>query len=305
MFMYYLVQGVVWLLSLLPLRVLYGISDIVRFFAYYVIRYRRKVVHDNLTGSFPEKSEEEIRRIEKEFYSFFCDYLVETIKLCSISNEELNRRMQFKGVKEMVEDLKREDKLFGFIYLAHYGNWEWVSSLSARIHEVDPAVTGGHVYHPLRNAAVNRLFLHLRGRFEGVSVAMKETLRFVLLQKRKQQRTFIGFIADQNPKWNSIHHWTTFMNRKTPVFIGTERIAKQVNALVYYGYVERVRRGYYCCTLTRMVQDVKQYKDFEVTDMYFHMLENSIKEHPSIWLWTHKRWKRTYEEYVKRAEQKQ
>lgn len=298
--MYPVVYFGVWLCSLLPLRVLYLFADLMYVMVYRLVKYRRKVVRDNLEHSFPEKNKEELRRIEKEFYAFFCDYLVETIKLCSISDKELRRRMQFVGVEEMVKASEREGKLFVFIYLAHYGNWEWVSSLSARVREAGPDITGGHVYHPLRSKVFNRLFLYLRARFEGENIPMKETLRFIFRQRQAKKRTIIGFIADQNPKWSSIHHWTMFLHRMTPVFIGTERIGKQVDALIYYAQVERIRRGYYRCTLTRMVDDVCRYPDYEVTDRYFQLLEQTIQARPALWLWTHKRWKRTYEAYMER-----
>ena len=289
---YSLLSGVVRLFSLLPFRVLYIISDVMRFLVQNVVRYRRKVVHENLSKSFPEKSEEEIRRIEKDFYAFFCDYVVETVKLCTISSEEMKVRMHVTGVDGIVRDLKREGKLFGFVYLAHFGNWEWVSSVGERIHEQDAGITAGQIYHPLRNRTFNRLFLFLRGRFGAVSIPMKETLRFVIEQRQSKTPAIIGFISDQGPKRSSIHHWTDFMNRRTPVFTGTEKIGKRVDAIFYYGRVRRVKRGYYECRMERIVDDNKEFPDFEVTDLYFRLLEETIKSQPSIWLWTHKRWKR-------------
>lgn len=287
-------------MSLLPLKVLYLLSDFLCFLAYRVIRYRRRIVRDNIAKSFPQKSEQEIIKIEKDFYAFFCDYLVETIKLCTISDKQLKRRMKFIGVEEMVNEMKRENKLFSFIYLAHYGNWEWISSLSARIHEVDNNIVGGHIYHPLRNKTINKLFLKLRSRFEGTNIPMKGTLRFILRQRQLHKPTIIGFIADQSPKWNCIHHWTNFMNRITPVFTGTEKIAKQVDAQIYFADVRRVKRGYYECTLTRMTDNISSFADYEITDKYFKMLEQMISNQTFLWLWSHNRWKRTYEEYVER-----
>lgn len=299
-FRYSLLSGVISVLSRLPWRVLYAISDFMRFLVYYVARYRRKVVRDNLTKSFSGKSIDEIKRIEREFYSFFCDYLVETVKLYSITDEEIKVRMRFSGVDTMVHEMEEKGKLFGFIYLAHFGCWEWVSSLAKRIRDVNADFTPAQVYHPLSNKTFDRLFFYLRGRFGATSVPMKETLRFVLEQRQAKRQTIIGFIADQAPKWNSIHHWTEFMQRKTPVFIGTERIGKRVDALIYYADVKRVRRGYYTCDILPITDDCKPYPDYELTDMYFRMLEETIKSQPAIWLWTHKRWKRTYEEYLQR-----
>lgn len=298
--MYAILYTAIRIISWLPLRVLYVLSDCLGFLAYYMVRYRRGVVRDNLTQSFPEKTPQEILRIEKAFYAFFADYIVETIKLCTISSREMARRMEFRGVEEMVRALKEENKLFAFIYLAHYGNWEWISSLGSRIREVDPEVDCGQIYHPLRNKAFDRLFLYMRGRFGGVGIPMKTTLRHVIRQRQAGKRTIIGFIADQGPKWSSIHHWTDFLHRRTAVLTGTEQMGKQVDALIYYAHIERPRRGYYRCTLSRMVDDVHAYPDYGVTDVYFRLLEQTIAARPELWLWTHKRWKRSYAEYQER-----
>ena len=302
-FIYYMVWVAGYSVSLLPLWVLYRISDVLYYLLYYCVGYRKNVVRRNLQTSFPEKDSKELLAIEKNFYSFLCDHIVETIKMFSMSKKQMKRRMQFEGVAEMVNAVKSENKDFGFIYLGHYGNWEWVSSLTARIHDEDPDVIGGHIYHPLANKVFDRIFLQIRSRSEGENIPMKETLRRVIEYRNSGKKTIIGFISDQTPKWNSIHHWTDFFHKKTPVFIGTERIGKQVDALIFYGDVERIKRGYYRCRLTRMVDDVRKYPDFEVTDKYMDLLERTIKRKPAYWLWSHKRWKRTYEEYEIRKKQ--
>lgn len=288
-----MLYALVWMLSKLPLWLLYRLSDCLYFLVYHVVRYRRHVVRDNLTKSFPEKTEGELRRVERDFYAFLADCVVETVKGCTMSEAEMRRRMEFAGVREMVEELESEDKRFAFIYLAHYGNWEWVASLALHIHEVDGEVDCGQIYHPLRNKAFDRLLLRLRGRYGADNIPMKETLRYVVNHKREGRKAIIGFIADQTPKWNSIHHWTDFMHRRTPVFTGTEQIGKQVDALIYYAHMERIDRGHYRCTLTRMVDDVKRYADYDVTDTYIRLLEQTIRRKPAIWLWTHRRWKRS------------
>ena len=299
--MYYkILYSFVWLVSLLPLRVLYWISDFIYVLVYYVVKYRRDVVHNNLVSALPERSKDEIKAIEKKFYAFFADYIVETLKLCTISKCEMCKRVEFVGVNEMVNELHRTDKKFGFIYLAHYGNWEWVSSMALHIHAADVNVKSGQIYHPLRNAAFDRLFLKMRGRFGGDNIAMKETLRYILRKRQKNEPAIIGFIADQAPKWSSIHHWTDFLHHNTPVFTGTEQIAKQVDALLFYCHVERPSRGHYRCTITEITDNAKSHPDFELTDAYFARLAETINQEPALWLWSHKRWKRTYEEFLER-----
>ena len=299
---YYIAYALWYLLSLLPLWLLYFVSDLLFFPTYYLARYRRKIVRRNLTGSFPEKDLKEIVRIEKRFYHFFCDYIVETIKLFSMSEEQMKRRMVFKGVDHIVSAMEKEDKNFCFVYLGHYCNWEWIASLP---YWCPNDVKCGQIYHPLYNKAFDRLFLRLRNQFGGECIAMKETLRRIIEMKRAKQKCIIGFISDQAPKWNSIHHWCDFLHRETPVFIGTERIGKQVDALIYYADVKRTRRGYYLCEFKPLTHRPKEVPDYELTDRFTHLLEEMIKERPDFWLWSHKRWKRTKEEWIRRQQEEE
>lgn len=297
---YYLVFTFWYLLSLLPLGILYVVSDILLYLPlYYLLRYRRKVVRTNLLNSFPNKPLKDIVRIEKGFYHFLCDYMVETIKLMSMSKEQLKRRMTFGGVDEIVHKMEEQHKTFCFVYLGHYCNWEWIASLPYWVPE---DVLCGQIYHPLYNKAMDKLFLRLRNHFGGECIAMKETLRRIIELKRAKQKTIIGFISDQTPKWNSIHHWASFFHRETPVFIGTEKIGKQVDALIYYADVKRLRRGYYHCEFKPLADNPKEVPDFELTDIYTHLLEEMITQAPQYWLWSHKRWKRTKEEWIRRQQ---
>ena len=297
---YYIIFVFWYLLSLLPLRVLYVLSDLLFFPIYYLFGYRKKVVRKNLTQSFPNKNEKEIKTIEKQFYHFLCDYMVETLKLFSMSKEQLKRRMTFGGVDEIVQKMNAQDKTFCFVYLGHYCNWEWIASLPYWVPE---DVLCGQIYHPLYNKAMDKLFLRLRNQFGGECIAMKETLRRIIELKRAKQKTIIGFISDQGPKWNSIHHWTNFFHRETAVFIGTEKIGKQVDALIYYADVKRIKRGYYHCEFKPLADNPKEIPDFELTDTYTRLLEDMITHSPQYWLWSHKRWKRTKEEWIRRQQQ--
>lgn len=298
---YYIAFAFWYLLSLLPLCVLYIVSDFLLFpLLYHCTGYRRKIVHKNIVEAFPEKVEKEIIDIEKKFYHFLCDYMVETIKLFSMSKKQLKRRMTFGGVNAIVEAMKKEDKNFCFVYLGHYGNWEWIASLP---YWCPDDVLCGQIYHPLYNKAMDQLFLRLRNQFGGECIAMKETLRRIIELKRAKQKCIIGFISDQAPKWNSIHHWCDFLHHDTPVFIGTEKIGKQVDALIYYADVSRPKRGYYHCEFKPMTHEAKKVPDFELTDRFTHLLEEMIKAAPSYWLWSHNRWKRTREEWIRRQQE--
>lgn len=292
-FVYHILFFLLYLLSLLPMRLLYLLSDGLFFPLFHVVKYRRKVVEKQLDECFPDKSMQERRAIERQFYHFFCDYLVEVIKLFSISKEEMMRRMKFVGIEQVREELK--DKKFCFLYLGHYCNWEYIASLSYWL----PEIHCGQIYHRIYNQAFDDLFLKLRGQFGGESILMKDTLRRILTLRGQEKKVMIGFISDQLPKWENMNHWTTFLNHDTSFFIGAERIAKQVDAALYYVDVERVKRGYYQVTFRLMTLHPKEFPDYELTDQYARLLEKSIRHQPAYWLWTHKRWKRTKEEWVK------
>lgn len=290
--MYYLVYGVLWLFSLLPMWVHYVIADGIYLIVYRLIGYRKKLVRKNLADSFPEKTKEELQAIEKGFYHWFCDYLVETIKMMTISEKNLKRRMVFKGTKEVDEVLESGQSIA--LYMGHYCNWEWVTSMPLW---VTPKAHCGQIYHVLENAAFDKLFLKLRKRWGAESIPMAETLRRVATYRKQGQPIMIGYISDQVPFWNNIHHWLNFLNHDTPVLTGTERLARGAGHAIFYLDMHRVRRGYYEATLKLITRDPKQTKDYELTDAYFHLLEESVRRDPACYLWTHNRWKRTHEEF--------
>lgn len=295
--LYYIIQAVWYVFSLLPMRVHYVISDLMFWLLYKLVGYRRNVVRKNLTESFPEKSEEELRRIERGFYHFFCDYLVETVKLMTISREEMKRRVVFKHA-ELVDEIMGNGQSIA-LYLGHYCNWEWVSSIPLW---VNPDAWCGQVYHPLENKDFDKLFLKIRERMGANCIAMQDTLREVVKHKRENQPIIIGYISDQVPYWTNIHHWVNFLHHDTPVLTGTERIVHRMGHAVLYLDIQRVRRGYYEAEFKLVTRDSQKMKDFELTDIYFEMLEKSIRRSPEFWLWSHNRWKRTREEFDERFE---
>jgi KDO2-lipid IV(A) lauroyltransferase len=275
--------------------VLYIISDFLYFFVGPVFGYRKKVIMDNLQGSFPEKPLSELRKIRNRFYHFFCDLFVENIKLLSISEKEIMKRMTFSNIDEAKEGFKKYQMMH--LYLGHYGNWEWIASLQ---YWMRPDVLTSQVYHPLYNKVFDRLFIHLRGQYGGESIPMKNTLRRMFEMKREGIKVVVGLISDQQPKWNSIHHFTRFLNRDTAVFTGAETIAKKLGGMVTYGRMHRIKRGYYNLEFINITNNPSEYKDFEITDKYMSLLEEDIVAHPEYWLWSHKRWSRTKEEWLER-----
>lgn len=296
-FLYYILLGVWCLFSLLPLRIHYIISDFLFWLLYKVIGYRRRVVWKNLSASFPEKSQAEQEEIERGFYHFLCDYFVETVKMMTISKKEIKKRMVFKGIEDLDEVIESGQSIA--LYLGHYCNWEWVTSMPLW---VTPKVQCGQIYHPLENKYFDKLLLRSRQRLDALCISMQDTLREVVRYKREGQPIMIGYISDQAPNWVNIHHWVDFLNQDTPVFTGTERIVKKMNHAVFYVDMRRIKRGYYEAEFKLMTRDPKELEDFKLTDMYFDMLEKSIRRAPEFWLWSHNRWKRTRKEFNERFE---
>ena len=293
--MYKLTYVFFYLLSLLPLRLLYGLADFEYLMIYHVIGYRRQIVRNNLATSFPEKSEAERRRIEKEFYRWFCDYFFEAVKLLSISEKELRQRFVITN-SDVIEQSFREGQNVGAI-LGHYCNWEWLSCVGIGL-PANRAV--GLIYHPLRSKAFDRLFYAIRSCVGGVPVPKKDILRQLVTFRREGTMSIFGYIADQGPKWENIHLWLPFMNHDTGVFTGAERIMRKMNNAVYYVEMNRPRRGYYTCTYHLITKAPQSLPEYEITRRFFGLLEQTIQRHPQYYLWSHNRWKRTHEEFDRR-----
>ncbi|MCF0243928.1 MAG: lysophospholipid acyltransferase family protein [Bacteroidaceae bacterium] len=293
--MYYLLFTLFWLLSLLPLSVLYIISDIFCFIVYRIVKYRVKLVRKHLADSFPEKGEEERRKIEKQFYQYLCDQFVEGIKLMTCSKKYIRKHLRFEGIDEISAVADKGQSIAA--YLGHYGCWDWITSLPLWT----PAnLQCAQIYHVLENEAMDKVYLYIRTRMGAQSITMNETLRQLIKYNNDNQRCVVGFIADQVPFWNNIHHWRTFLNHPdTPVLTGTERIVKKLNFACFYIDVTRPKRGYYIARFIPLTDEPQKYPDYEITDMYFDALERNIRREPQYWLWTHNRWKRTREQYNK------
>lgn len=277
-------------LSRLPFGVLYAISDVICFLLRYVIRYRRKVIVNNLTESFPEKSEAEIRRIASEFYKNFADYFVETIKLNHISDDEISARMEFAGT-DILDRLVSEGRSV-VVYFSHCGNWEWGTSITLHTRcKAERDVVYAQVYRPLRNQFFDRYFLHLRSRFNSRSFPKATVLRDLLRLRRDGMPTITGFMSDQKPSHGDVTHVVEFLNHPTAIITGTEQLARRMKMAVVYWDMEKISRGHYRVVTRLMAEDASLTEDYSLTDSYARMLEHTIRRNPAIWLWSHKRWK--------------
>ncbi len=290
--MYYIAFAIWYLYSLLPLWVHYRVSDVLYVLVYYVAGYRTKVVRKNLSSSFPEKTPEELRKIERGFYRWFCDYIVETIKLFSIKEKTMRRRMRFEGVEQAVEDC-RNDRHVSF-FVGHYCNWEWFSSMALYF---PTDIMRSQLYHPIENKVMDRLFLYSRGRFGVLSIDMMDAFKLLARWTKQGKVTATGYVADQVPGYSSMHYWPWFLNHDTPAYTGAERISRILDASCYYLDVYRPRRGYYVVKFVKMCDHPSEVPKFGLTEKYYRLLETSIKRNPEYWLWSHNRWKRTREQF--------
>ncbi len=282
---YYLVK----LFACLPFRVLYIFSDFLAWLACDVVRYRRKVVQENLASSFPDKSEAEIRSIGKRFYRFLGDYFVETLKLSVMSEKTMRKRLKVEGIEEINDAVAHGQSVS--LYLGHYCNWEWVSSLPLHI---DGRAKCAQIYHPLENRSADRLFYKLRTRFRAHNIAMADILPTLVRWKKEGVPSVTGYIADQAPGFN-IHLFVDFLNHETGVYTGPERISRFMGAKAVIVWRHRHKRGYYELKFVPISEDVRKAEMFATSREYFRLLEENIKEAPQYWLWSHRRWKRTRE----------
>lgn len=288
--------GAIWLFSLIPLCLMYLISDILVLLCFLIppLRYRKKIVRKNLKASFPDKSKKELLKLEFKFYRYFFDMAFESTKACSMRARWMKRHIKFVNIDKLYEQFQTGRSVMA--YMGHTGNWEWVSALPTQLNAKYQVC---QIYHVLENSVMNNVMLKIRGAYGAESIPMERTLRQLLEYKNRGQQFIVGMIADQVPLMRNIHYWTQFMNQKTPVFTGAERIAKKLDLAVFYAEVIRIKRGRYECVLHLMYESTKDEPEHSVTERYNRMLENTINNNPAIWLWSHNRWKRTWEGYQK------
>lgn len=285
--LYALTYAGMWLLSLLPFPLLYLLSDGLYLLLRHVVRYRRKVVRRNLRNSFPEKSDAELRAIERDFYHYICDYMLEEIKLLRISFASLCQRMRYENKAQY---LKMIEKHGGIILLIpHYANFEWIIGMGSIMMPGDLPV---QVYKPLHNPYLDRMFRLIRARFGGYNVPKHSTAREIIRLRRAGKRMAVGLITDQSPGGQDAHYWTTFLNQETVFMDGAERIAKLMDFPVFYCELERTGRGHCTVTFDLVTETPKQTAEGEITECFARRLEQTIRRAPAYWFWSHKRWKR-------------
>lgn len=285
--------GLIMPISALPMRVLYMLSDIL-FGIIYLTGYRKDVVKINIDRSFPEKSEKEKKDIVKYFYRHLCDLIVESLKCFSIRREDALRRMKMDNLDEILDSYKKGKSII--LAGGHYNNWEM---FAVAIQHYIPFKTIA-IYSPLKNKFIDRKMQNSRSRFGLTLIPMKQIGTYLSHHKDKQTATIFAF--DQSPSNPHNAYWMTFLNQETGVQLGVEKYANKFDMPVYYGCINKEKRGYYNCHFIKITDDPSMMEDGQLTSEINKQLESDIRKNPPYWLWSHKRWKRQKpENYVLRS----
>ncbi|MCH5222997.1 MAG: lysophospholipid acyltransferase family protein [Muribaculaceae bacterium] len=270
-------------IAILPLGFLYLIADFIAVILQYVAGYRKKVVRNNLTTSFPDKSLKEIKKIEREFYRFLSDQIIETLKLLHISDKEMKKRVEVVNYEEINNSIEKGKS--AVILMGHYGNWEWVQEIGRYFSLLAYQAS---IYHPLSNPVWNDIFVKLRSRWGAHILPMKKTAR-TLLDKRNQPWV-CGFIADAFTGYKHDDNWIEFLNHKTWFIYGPEEIGAKTGADFFYLDMHIEGRGKYKIEFRKLIpQDESQ--PYPLCRQFWREFQKTIERQPAYWLWSHKRWK--------------
>lgn len=281
---YYIFYGINWVMTLLPLSILYLFSDLLYLILYYLIGYRRKVVATNLRNSFPEISDRELKVIEKKFYKHLADIIIETLKLTHMSVAEQKKRFTYTNL-EVIDKLRAENRDVIAI-LGHYNNWEWPTLLPYYLKYKIVII-----YKPLQNKYFNNFINSQRSKFGIVLTPTSLVIREIIKYKKENIKTLSVFISDQIPSKDDIKYWTTFLNQDTAVFTGAGKIAAKYDMAIVNFHIQKVKRGYYNLHVELLNDHTAGLSETEITETHVRKLEQIINDKPEYWIWSHRRWK--------------
>ncbi len=266
---------------------MYFISDIIYFIIYHLVHYRRKVVRENLAACFPEKGERERRRIERRYYRHLADLAVEFVYGLFATPPALKARYRFVN-REVVDRIYEQGRTV-VLMSAHMGNWEYmVCSLGMQVRH-----HGIGVGKPLDSRLVGGFVARRRIRY-GTQVVYSDTVRQeVAYYDRHHVPCALMMLSDQSPTNPHRSYWTTFLNRDTAFLYGAEKFAREYDYPVVYYSVDKVRRGRYTVTFSTLCEHPSEVPQYSIVENYARRLEADIRQHPELWLWSHRRWKLT------------
>lgn len=277
------VYPVIWIISILPFRFVYLLSDFIFFLIYSVAGYRKRVVYKNLKLVLPEKSDKELKQIQRTFYGHLCDTFMEMIKTMNLSKEEIKNRYKVTNI-EVLHEIEKTKSIL--IVCAHYANWEWNVSINNYIKS-----EGYAVYQKIKNKYFDKWIKSTRARFNTTLITQEETVRTVVKNVKNNVPAIYGMVSDQSPQAHRAPYWTEFMGIKVPVFSGPETMARKMDLAVVFLKVTKVKRGYYEATFIPITTSGKNTTEHEITDKFLRLTEEQIRENPAYYLWTHRRWK--------------
>ncbi|NMR32928.1 lipid A biosynthesis acyltransferase [Chryseobacterium aquaticum] len=281
---------ILYLISKMPLKILYIFSDIIFFLNYYFVGYRKKIITQNLKNSFPEKSPKEIAEIRKKFYLNFSDYLAETVKSFTMSKTETRVRMQHIN-QHLFHEAKQEGK--NIILLAgHVFNWEWMNALAT----VVPQNNCHPVYRKVNSEFWEKQMKKVRSKFGNQALEANEVIMNIFRSKNDGDSIYL-FVADQTPHSSHVNYGLEFLNQRTPAFIGYDKLATRMDFVFLYTEMKKVKRGHYQINYSRIEPDGEKFVNNEVVKKFHKLLENTIKKRPDNYLWSHRKWK--YQDSIK------
>ena len=282
--LYLLLYPILWLISILPFRVLYLFSDFIYVLVYYVIGYRKKTVRENLAMALPHLSDEERLVIEKKSFHYLCDIFLEMIKTMTISRAEINKRYAFTNIETYLE-LEKKGKSIALM-CAHYASYEWAISMNHHINFI-----GYGIYKKIANKYFDKLVKDIRSKFKAVLITTKETKPTIEYNAKNKILGVYGFASDQTPRRSDNMYWNSFLGIETPIHTGAETLAKRYDMNVIFLKSKRVKRGYYEATFEILSEDVKSVPNYKISEEFMRKVEQQIYDAPEFYLWTHKRWK--------------
>ena len=272
-----------WLISILPHRLFYLFSDIIFLAVYHLIGYRKKVVFDNLTLVFPDKTDLEKKQIRKEFYKHMCDMFLETIRTMSIKEESLKKQYLLPNIDLLLGYEKERSVL---VLFAHYGNWEWSIIVNRFVKS-----KGYAVYQKIGNVYFDRLIKKIRATWNTTPISQKETVITMMRNFKSGVKGIYGIVSDQSPQVERAQYWTEFMGIKVPVYNSPEILARKFDHSVVFAKVTKLSRGHYSTTFIPIAKEGSLTTENEITETFLRLSEEEIRENPQYYLWTHKRWK--------------
>lgn len=284
-----LLYPLLWIISILPFRLLYLFSDVIYLLVYYVLGYRKKTVRQNLALALPHLSDKERLVIEKKSFRHLCDMFLEMIKTMSISKKEIEKRFVLTNMN-VYADLEKQGKSIALM-CAHYASYEWVISMNHYI-----TFRGYAIYKRINNEHFDKLVRDIRSKFKAYLITTKETKNVIEKNIHEGILGVYGFASDQTPRPMANMHWYHFMGIETPIHIGAELMAKRYDMNVIFLKVKKVKRGYYEGSFEVLTTDIKSVPDFKISEQFMDKVEQQILEAPEYYLWTHKRWKRKRDE---------